>query len=106
MRLSLIAPLFAVLTLAACGRSPGDQPADAATFCADFQAWSCWRDAAAGRIGEAEYEACLGDVATICVGFAWSDECWPTESQTEACIVYLTDEGGLSLEGSPCDFCP
>ena len=93
-----------------CGAPPPF--VDPATFCDEFERLSCWRDAAAGRVTEPEFQACLGRVSTVCIGFAFT--CAPLRSSADECLYYITDERGLSFTterllaepGNACDLCP
>lgn len=86
---------------------------DAVTFCMDQRFWECRRDQFAGRITDAEFEACVAPTAMICAGSAWPAGCRPTPQQTDACLMLLqrldladVPTAELYSTYAECDLCP
>lgn len=58
--------------------------------CINTEFWKCRRDQFAGRIDQAEYDACLVPIRGRCSAAAWPMGCEPTTSSSTACVTLLS----------------
>ena len=93
-----LSALLALLTLSILGQSGcllrGSPTADPLTFCMEASEWACEREWAAGRINDAEREACFFNIS--CVRASWQAGCDPpNEVEAAVCIDALSDPSRL-----------
>ena len=89
---------LALMFVCIAGPAPGNvggcgatrRVADPVEHCLNTEFWKCRRDQFAGRIDEAQYNACLAPIRGVCSAAAWPVGCEPTRSSSTACVNILS----------------
>ena len=73
------------------GCSTGASSIDPEEYCRGYNERTCARDRVAGRLDEAGYQTCIGQIDLMCSGFNFAVGCSPSQSTVQTCFDALVD---------------